>query len=238
MAEIKKLPVGAIFKSALTYCCDHPLFFAAFLLGHLAPVVVGALFNADDTTMMACLYYYLFWCLFFRRLFNRKPYLLTRKLVITIVPFIKMCFMTSLFVGLLLILPLIVPFFGIGRQWATDYENYLYLYMENGRLIDFGTVLLLLLSAPFLFWRPIMAWIAAINGRSGSMRFAFARTVGSYWRFVALSLFFAAATIIAIALLFALSLPLRLIALPTSILAIYLGVVLAKVYDFFFLEID
>lgn len=238
MAEAKKMPVWAILKSALSHCCDHPLFFAVFVLAHTALLAVTFVCTADGARLGLWLFYYLFWCLFFRRLFNRKPYFFTRKLFITIVPFVKMWFMASLFAGLLFVLPLIVPFFGIGRQWAADYENYLYRYMETGSLVDFGTILLLLLSSPFLFWRPITAWIAAINGRSGSMRFAFARTNGNYWRFVALSLFFAAAATVLTMPFYAFSLPLWPVAFTASVLAVCLGIVLAEVYNFFFLEID
>lgn len=84
----------------------------------------------------------------------------------------------------------------------------------------------------------MMAWISSLIGRSGSLKSAFARTKGNYWRMTFLAALFE--------LLFAgleaggqaLGIGSWLSIVAGSPLVIYFNVVLAETYDYFFLEIE
>ncbi len=83
-----------------------------------------------------------------------------------------------------------------------------------------------------------MAWISSLIGRSASMKSAFAKTRGNYWKMAFLLATFE--------LLFAgltwagqqLGIGNWLSIAVGSPLVIYLNVIFAKTYDYFFLEID
>lgn len=241
MAEIKRLSVIQLFKDAAGYAAKHLRTMSLFTVGHMVffgggLILIGQ--QADSAFLSVFLLYYLFWCLFFRFYFRRKPLLATTKLFVTIVPFTKMVFMASVLASLLYALPLAVPFLGIGQDWAARYEIYLKRYMEDTNVLNVATFAVLILAAPLVFFRPMMAWIASIIGRSGAMGSAFSRTEGNYGKFVLISIIFGTA----FALLGVGSGELELGIWPEvvagSLLTVYLGIVLGKMYEYFFLEID
>ena len=80
-----------------------------------------------------------------------KPYLATVKLFYTLVPSTKMLALTFLVVTALLMLPLIPPFFGIGSGMGKWYTLYLKRYMEDTRVVDGITVVIMTLTAPLVF---------------------------------------------------------------------------------------
>ena len=185
MADIKVMPLKGLLAESFSYMRDNGREMTLFAVVHM--MFLTAAFELIDgwhdvffLPWLAA--YYLFWCFFFRFYFKRRPYLATLKLFDTLVPSTKILALTFLVVTALLMLPLIPPFFGVGSEWAEKYGIYLQRYMEDSRTVDGITVVIMTLTAPFVFYRPMMAWISSLIGRSGSLKSAFARTKGNYWR--------------------------------------------------------
>ena len=241
MADIKVIPLKELFRESFSYMCENCRNIALFSVVHMLFLIAGfeMIDGWHDVFFLPWLVgYYLFWCFFFRFYFKRKPYLATVKLFYTLVPSTKMLALTFLVVTALLMLPLIPAFFGIGSEWANEYTLYLKRYMEDTRVVDGITVVIMTLTAPLVFYRPMMAWISSLIGRSASMKSAFAKTRGNYWKMAFLLATFE--------LLFAgltwagqqLGIGNWLSIAVGSPLVIYLNVIFAKTYDYFFLEID
>lgn len=241
MADIKVMPLKGLLAESFSYMRDNGREMTLFAVVHM--MFLTAAFELIDgwhdvffLPWLAA--YYLFWCFFFRFYFKRRPYLATLKLFDTLVPSTKILAFTFLVVTALLMLPLVPPFFGVGSEWAEKYGIYLQRYMEDSRTVDGITVVIMTLTAPFVFYRPMMAWISSLIGRSGSLKSAFARTKGNYWRMTFLAALFE--------LLFAgleaggqaLRIGSWLSIVAGSPLVIYFNVVLAETYDYFFLEIE
>ena len=110
-------------------------------------------------------------------------------------------------------------------------------YMLNSVIVT-ALALVLLLVSPIIFFRPMMAWISSVIGRSGSLRNAWRRTKGNYLRFLAVVFLFNAAAYLvqeADVLSGADSWLAWTLLAP---LIIYCNVFLAKSFDFFFLDLD
>ena len=241
MGDIKKIPLCELLKDSLLYVRENKLNMFYFSLVHIFLLVLGfeAIDGWHDVFFLPwLLVYYLFWCFFFRFYFGRRPYLLTPKLVDTLVPSTKMLTITFVVITFLLALPLIPPFLGIGSQWAIEYSYYLQKYMEDSKVVDTVTVCVFLLVSPFVFFRPMMAWISSLLGRSGSFKTAFAKTKGNYWQMMKLLLIFEAILVaFEQADSFLQTHDYFTIVLGTPVI-ILLNVVLAKTYDYFFREIE
>ena len=81
-----------------------------------------------------------------------------------------------------------------------------------------------------------MAWISSVIGRSGQLKTAFARTEGNYWRFVVMGIVFNAIFIVFEYLNRIIDVPQVLEMLVYAPLLVYFNVVIAKAYEFFFLD--
>ena len=241
MADIKTIPLFSLLRESVVYVLNSKRSMFCFAVVHMLLLFIGfdAIDGWHDIFFLPWLaVYYLFWCFFFRFYFERKPYLWTPKLLYTLVPSTKILALTFLIITILLALPLVPPFLGIGTDWAMEYSLYLQRYMEDSKVVDIVTIVLLLFVSPFIFYRPMMAWIGSLLGRSGSFKTAFVRTKGNYWRMFFLTVVFE---------LIMLGLSVidsrwktancASIVLGTPVVILF-NVVLAKTYDYFFREID
>ncbi len=241
MADIKEISLKGLLAESFSYMRENCRAMMLFTLLHIVFLVAGFELTdgwADVFFLPWLVAYYLFWCFFFRFYFKRKPYLATWKLVDTLVPSTKILVLTFVVVTALLMLPLIPPFFGVGSPWAETYDIYLQRYMEDSRVVDAVTVVILTLTAPFVFYRPMMAWISSLIGRSGSLKSAFAKTKGNYWQMTFLAASF---EILFVALEVAgqtLGIGNWLSIIAGSPLVIGFNVILAKTYDYFYLELE
>ena len=99
-----------------------------------------------------------------------------------------------------------------------------------------GLMLLLLLVSPLILYRPFMAWISSVIGRSGLLKTAFAKTEGNYWRFVAMAAIFNAAFVVFEGLDEMFDLPAAAPMVIYAPLLVYFNAAIAKTYEFFFLD--
>ncbi len=241
MADIKTIPLNLLLRDSVFYMWQNKLHMSCFAIVHALLMYIG--FDAIDGWHDAfflpwLLVYYLFWCFFFRFYFGRRPYLLTSKLFDTFVPSTKMLALTLLAITILLALPLIPPFLGIGTTWAMKYSFYLQHYMEDSKVVDTITICIILLISPFVFYRPMMAWIGSLLGRSGSFKTAFCRTKGNYWQMMFITIVFEVLlALLAQADEYCHMYNIFTIVFGTPVILLF-NVLLAKTYDYFFREIE
>ena len=113
------------------------------------------------------------------------------------------------------------------------YTNFLREYMPE---LDLGLMLLLLLVSPLILYRPFMAWISSVIGRSGLLKTAFAKTEGNYWRFVAMAAVFNALFVVFEGLDEMFDLPDAALMVVYAPLLVYFNAAIARTYEFFFLD--
>ena len=135
--------------------------------------------------------YYLFNFIFFRWYFKRKPYLLTWKFFDTLLPAVKVLFVVMLGLTLLAYLPYFPLLFG---GTSETLKNVLTMFigdfMGDSNAYNFMISLILLLMAPIIIYRPLLAWVASVIGRSGSFRNIFKHTSGFYKLFLKVMILF------------------------------------------------
>lgn len=238
----KTFPVAETFLASWRYCRENRRHIAVFTLVNWLLLLLGFKFMGGTGNILFifwCVLYYLFSCFFFRFYYNRRPYLLTHKIFDSLVPSTKILFLTLALATLLAYLPFAPLFLGFPAEMMEDYAVvFIQEYMDENKLYDMGLALVLLLVSPIIFFRPMMAWISSVIGRSGSLRNAWRRTKGNYLRFLAVVFLFNAAAYLvqeADVLSGADSWLAWTLLAP---LIIYCNVFLAKSFDFFFLDLD
>ena len=118
-------------------------------------------------------------------------------------------------------------------EMIDGYTNFLREYMPE---LDLGLMLLLLLVSPLILYRPFMAWISSVIGRSGLLKTAFAKTEGNYWRFVAMAAVFNAVFVVFEGLDEMFDLPDAALMVVYAPLLVYFNAAIARTYEFFFLD--
>ena len=241
MEDIKKLSLKNVFDDSISYMIDSWKNMLLFVIVHVFFLIVGfELLDGlrDFKFIFWLLFYYLYWYFFFRFYFNRKPYLFTKKVFATVSPSIKILTLTFAVLTILLVLPLLPPFFDIESEWANNYLSFLKTYMEDSRVVDTLTLCIVLFVSPFIFYRPMMAWIASVIGRSSLLKTAFAKTKGNYWKMVVLGGIFNISLVILELMGKDFGLGNWLFIIVGSPVIIFFNVVLVKTYEYFFLEIE
>ena len=239
--EIKHIPIIGILSTALNYLQENQselrwfwlinfVFLGAFAL------IPGGLSNPLSIVWLMC--YYVYWCGFFRVYFKKKPYFLTMDIFGSVIPSTKIFFITVLAAFALIILPYLPLFMGFNEKYLLFFEKYMQA-LQNAEASILNQIVLsviLLIISPLIICRPYFAWISSLQGLNASMRKAFRKTEGNYWRFVWIMI--------------VLNLPcLAVYELDKyigchgwlsvgfySIFFIYLNLVFAKLYDFFYNE--
>lgn len=231
----RKLPLMKILDASVDYCVENVKSVSAFVVVNLLFLLVSLLLPGGYANPMFLVWlavYYVFWCYFFRFYFNRKPYLMFKKICDSLVPSTKILFLTAVFALIFAAFPIVLPFL-LPVEMVDAYTNFLRKYLNE---LDWVMLLILLLISPLILYRPFMAWISSVIGRSGQLKTAFARTEGNYWRFVAMGIVFNAIFIVFEYLNRIIEVPQILMMLVYAPLLVYFNVVIAKAYEFFFLE--
>lgn len=231
----RKLPLLKILDASVDYCVENVKSVSAFVVVNLLFLLASLLLPGGYANPMFLVWlavYYVFWCYFFRFYFNRKPYLMFKKICDSLVPSTKILFLTAVFALIFAAFPIVLPFL-LPVEMVDAYTNFLRKYLNE---LDWVMLLILLLISPLILYRPFMAWISSVIGRSGQLKTAFARTEGNYWRFVAMGIVFNAIFIVFEYLNRIIEVPQILMMLVYAPLLVYFNVVIAKAYEFFFLE--
>jgi hypothetical protein len=135
--------------------------------------------------------YYLLHFFFFRWAFKRSPYLFTRKFFGTLLPAVKVMVMILLGLTLLAYLPYFPLLFGgTSETFKKAITLFIGDFMGDSNAYNFMISMIMLLMSPLILYRPLLGWIAAVIGRSGSFRNIFKHTYGCYGLFLKISVLF------------------------------------------------
>ncbi len=240
MSTCSKFLLGKLFVDTFDYCSKNIKSMALFALINAVFFAIGfkALDGWHEVLFLPWLaLYYIYWFVFFRFYFGRKPLFGTRKIFDTLLPTAKIFVLMLLALTILLLLPIVPLLFGY-TEWLEKYLVELQKYMEDSEAVNFATIVIFTLIFPLIYYRPMMAWIGSVIGRSGMLSTAFSRTKGCYIKFLLLTIVFNSAYLLVE----------RIDAWSNadgwlniglgSVLVVVGNVALAKAYEYFFLEID
>ena len=233
---MNKLPLADIFRDSYLYCIENCKFFGLASLSALVLFILGFYTWSTILFIPVAIICYVVWGMFFRIFFERTPYFQTKALFNSLVPSTKILVLSVLVILVLMSIPFLPPFLGLPPEYADEYSHFLQRYMEETDLVDLGLNLIFTLVSPFVFYRPFFAWVAALLGRAGMLTTAWNKTNGNYWQFVMLNIIFTAILLLFYNILKAFGMPQVITFLFWAPLTIYFNVVLAKCYDFFFLN--
>lgn len=236
MIKNKKMPLFSILKSAGLYCLSNLQLTLIFVFIFYA-VGVGALWSWQTWAfwpLMVLLY--VVWAVFFRVYFNRRPFLSWKLLFNSLLPSTKIVILTVLIATVLVVLPIVPLFINISPEFNQNYARFLQGDIEhNGMLILVANVLFLLVS-PYIAYRPFLAWISALLGRSGSIRQAWNKTQGNYFEFLIISIWTDCMLSVARWIILELGGNDYITMAVAAPLMVYFNVVSAMAYEFFFLD--
>ena len=164
-----------------------------FTLGHFIFLSFYE-FNNSDKNPNVILFilwfalYYTFGVTFYRFYFSKKPYLAYKETSSSLIPSTKIIFITTILIFVLLLLPfLVLPFFTTNPDLLDQYVSVLDAGIDKSKTFDLVTNIILVFISPIILYRPFMAWIASLLGRSPLLKTAFSKTRGNYWNLVFLS---------------------------------------------------
>ncbi len=241
MAEIRKILLKRLFVNSTKYCIRKWHEMSLFSIVNAIFMIVGFKFIngwQDKLFLLWLVPYYMFWYSFFRFYFDRKPYMMTSKIFDTLMPSSRIFGLMLFFTTLLIAIPLIIPFISDNHSWVDKYVFYLQKYTEDPLVLNTITMVIFSIVSPFIFYRPMMGWIASVIGRSGSISTAYARTKGNYWEFLFITVVFNLMYSIMQFCDGYLGTDGWLTILLGSPVIVFMNVILAKTYEYFFLEID
>lgn len=239
--EIKPIPIKSILKTALEYLQNNQtvlryFWLVNFIFLSVFALILGGMSSSLSIVWLMC--YYIYWCGFFRVYFQKKPYFLTMNIFGSVIPSTKIFFITVLATFILIVLPYLPLFMGFDDKYLLFFERYMEALQDEEASILNQVILsiILVIISPVIICRPYFAWISSLQGLNGSMLKAFRKTAGNYRRFVWIMLL--------------LNIPcLTVYELDTylachgwlsigfySIFFIYINLVFAKLYEYFYNE--
>ena len=238
---IRKIPILSVLNQALQYVKDNKAVFGLFMLINFLFLLCfwhidGGLSNKKSIIWIVA--YYFYWCVFFRFYYNKKPYFITTDIFSSLIPSTKMFFLVvalSLFLAVLPYLPLFMGFDDIYLTYLEQYMQQLQNAPTNALNMAVLSALIMLFM-PFILCRPFLGFIASVQGLNGSIKKAWKKSAGNYWRFITI--------------MFLLNLPCVAIyevdkhlgyngylnLVFYSAFFVYYNLVFAKIYDFFYTE--
>ena len=244
---IIRLNPFSILWSALVYIRANWLFCLSVFVANLAYILLFKSIPHGMTNPLSLLWlagYYVFWCAFYRYYYQLRPYFFVKAITGSLTPSTKG--VLFLFLGLVLIvyLPMFPLLLGYNDIYLDLYERYVQIFeslADADRIraaswdvfICYGIVALL---SPPLICRPYMAYIASLQRQNVSFTQAGNKMRGNYWALVFISavLLFAEAAAEQLDRLFKLQdwLSFSL----GSFIFVYMNLVFAKLYDFFYVK--
>ena len=234
--NVKKMPIAIILDDSLSYFKNNLLQMTSFSLFAYFLAVVALYSWKTIWFWPFMLVVYILWSAFFRFYFKRQPYFSLRPIMYSMVPSTKILVLGVVIITILIALPFVPLFLPISPDWIDDYALFLQHNMQESDVVDAVLNLVVIILSPFLFYRPALAWIAAITGRSGSLRFAWSKTKGNYWEFLLMAIIIDLSSVLFYKLILILGGNIAVALIFLAPLTIYFNVALAKVYSFFFLE--
>ncbi len=224
----KYLPVFHILGSSLAYFKAKLLPMSIFCILNYISVILGVYTWRKLSFFVVLIFAYGLWSYFFRYYFNKKPYLEFRSMTSSLSPSTKILVLSFVIMTLVLLFPFILPFLGLG-----DKEYYM-KFLSDQELVNATAGVVGIFLAPIIFFRPFFSWISSALGNNKSLKFSFYHTQGNYKQIVCLLLIINIPYVI----LEQLSpyMPSYIYYLILSPLIVYANIVMARSYEFFFIE--
>lgn len=234
-----KLPVAEVLTGAWQYCTAHPRVMLLFAVLNYAVCAAAAYSWKTVWLWPVLIAMYVLWGALIRCFFRREPYAAFEPLFASMVPSSKILVLSVLVVTLLVVLP-VVPLFlpHMPSEFIDKYSYFLQSHMQEDDVVDAVINVVVTLLSPLIFYRPFFAWVSSLIGRSGLLKSAFEKTRGNYWELLLLAIVINLSSSLVYYLMTVAGAPLWLTVMPLSVLALYFNIVLAKCYEFFFLEIE
>lgn len=237
-SNIRKLPLKDILVASWQYCLDswqRTSFFVAVAYF----VSAMALFSWKSFFFWPILFLmYILWGMFFRYYLKRKPYFDFKAFFYSLVPSTKIVVLSVAIASVLIVLPIVPLFFNLSPEFNEGYARFLQGdFEQEGMLVLLADLVFILLS-PLIVYRPFLAWISALAGRSGSLRLAWNKTRGNYKEFLLIAVItnFSVAILRWLILKFGANDYITLVVLAPVM--VYFNVLSAKAYEFFFLDVE
>ena len=240
----EKISLKKVFSASWSYLKNNWRLMGIFALANYILMATGVYVlggTEHPLFLLLLVVMYIFWGYFFRFYFGKKPYLLFKPFVRSLTPSVKVVFATVVVVFGVLLLPYIPLLLGIiseteMQSYVDEYLFFLQKYMQDSHLLDIVLNLALVLIMPLILYRTLLAWVAALMGRRGSLRVAWSKTKGNYWQFVLMALVMNVPLIL-LNYIAEISCFWEGISLPlSSLLLVYYNLVIAQVYEFFYLR--
>ncbi len=236
--DIKKLPLKEVLVDSWKYCATHGK--VALMLTAIV-YVIGALALFSWKTFffwLVLVLMYVLWGMFFRYYLKRKPYFDLEAFFYSLVPSTKIVVLAVAIASILIVLPIVPLFFNLSPEFNEGYARFLQGdFEQEGMLILLADLVFILLS-PLIVYRPFLAWISSLSGRSGSLRLAWNKTKGNYKEFLLIAVItnFSVAILRWLILKFGANDYITLVVLAPVM--VYFNVLSAKAYEFFFLDLE
>lgn len=228
--NIKKLPVGNILTGSISYFISKPKEMLVFSLLNFVSVLIGVHTWRTFAFFVLLIFAYAFWCYFFRFYFDKKPYFQLKSMGSSVAPSTKILFLSFVVMTLLILFPFALPFLGLGEA------DYYLKFLSDKETVDTVSAVVGIFFAPFLFFRPFFAWIGSVLGRNGNLRFAMQKSRGNYWQIVALLLILNIPFVMIEQICRATNAPEWGLYFLLSPLIVFTNLVIARSYEFFFME--
>lgn len=236
--NVKKMVLRDVFGKAYGYCRNNLKRFVGFSLGaFLSGVLVIA--SWDSLWLWpVLLLVYVVWGGFFRYYFNRKPYFEWSVFFRALVPSSKVMVLSVVVGVLLIVLPFVPLFVSTSPEFNTRYAYFLQGDIEGVEMLLLLANIMFLMVSPVIVYRPFLAWIAALLGRSGSLRLAWDRTKGNYGEFLVIAVLVELiiwAIDSTVSMLGGNEFVVMLVASPV---VVFFNILSAKLFEFFFLDVE
>lgn len=233
----KQLPISYILFSSFNFFNSKPLAMLLFSILNYAIIMMGIYTWSTPAFLLLAVIAYVFWSYFFRFYFGKKPYFQTKHMVSSLAPSTKILVIGFVVLTILIVLPFAPLFLGVfSAPQADAYLQFLTTYMQDSQALDTFLGLITIFVAPYIMFRPMFAWIGSLIGRNGTLKFAFSKTTGNYWQIVGLLLIINIPFMLVEQMSNILEFNLYLKFLLMSPLIVYGNLVIAKAYNFFFIE--
>lgn len=226
----KYLPVFHILCSSGAYFKSKLIAMTVFSLLNYVSILLGVYTWRTAAFFVVLIFAYALWSYFFRFYFDKKPYLEFKSMTSSLSPSTKILVLTFVIMTFLLLLPFILPFLGLG-----DTEYYMQ-FLNDQEMLNAIVGVVSIFLAPFMFFRPFFAWIASALGYNKSLKFAFYHTQGNYKQIVCLLLILNIPFVILEQISQYFAFPPYLFYLLLSPLIVYANIIMARCYEFFFVE--
>lgn len=241
------LHVLPLLKQVHLYIASNPLFVLCIFITNMVFMLIykaipGGIVNPISIAWV--IFYYIFWCAFYRYYYQLRPYIFSRAVLGSLSPSTKALFIMFLVMVTIVMLPMIPLFLGYDDLYLDYYEKYVQVFegMSSASSVQislrelFIGYAILALLAPILICKPYMAWISSLRRRSASFAQAREKMRGNYVQLVIISalLLYPEAVGTYIDRLFYLNDWLSYVVM--SIVFVYTNIVFAKMYDHFYLK--